>query len=111
MGRIYLSFFLLLVSLLFPLVGFTESYSPISTVKGLTIGQGYVRVKLVDMEPAEDCSKTDYYLLDTSVQKDGFSAVLAAKASGQKLSFQLKGCHGDMPKISHIYFCDRAFCS
>lgn len=88
-----------------------ESYSDASTVKGITVDEGYARIKLDNMKPAEGCEKEGYYYLDTSLYKEGFSVILAAKAAGQKLSFQLVGCHGDMAKISHVYFCDKSFCN
>jgi len=87
------------------------SYSEVSKIKGMTIGVNHVRVQLEVMKPAEQCSVSNYYFLDTSVSKDMYSALLSAKASGQLLSLQLDGCHLNMPKISHVYLCDTHFCS
>lgn len=88
-----------------------ESYSNVSTVKGMTVGVGFARIQLVSMKAAENCLNSNYYWLDTSQGKEMFSALLAAKASGSELSLQLVGCQGDMPKITHVYICDKPFCS
>jgi hypothetical protein len=90
---------------------YSESYSNVSTVKGLTIGAISARVQLDSMKLAEGCSNEKFYLLDSENNKAMFSSILAAKASGQKVSFQLIGCENDTAKISHVYMCDTKFCS
>ncbi|NMH63824.1 hypothetical protein [Shewanella salipaludis] len=100
-------FSLLLVSSL----SWSESYSNVSIVKGLTIGATHARVQLESMKLAEGCSNIKFYFLDIQNNKEMFSSILAAKASGQKVSFQLLGCENDTAKISHVYLCDTQFCS
>lgn len=89
-----------------------ESYSDVTTVKGLSIGTDYVRVQLDSMKQAEGCPSVHYYYLDTSDSKNIYSALLSAKLSNQQLSLQLTGCDasGKMAKISHLYMCDKQFC-
>ena len=89
-----------------------ETYSEVSTVKGITIGTTTAaRVVLDSMKPGVEsqCSDQKYYSLDLS-NKEMFSGILAAKASGAKLSFQLNGCENNRPKIVHVYLCDQKFC-
>lgn len=98
--------------------GYAESYSEASTVTALTLGANGIRVKLNKMKSVESCVTQDYYYLDTP-DDDRYdklvSALMAAKVSQQKLSFQFVGCSQvgskSYPKISHIYFCDTSFCS
>ena len=106
-----------LLALLVSSFTYGESYSDTAAIKGMTVGEGYSRIKLSSMNStrvlnaAESiCEKHDYYYLDTSVSKDMYSALLAANASKQTVSLQLIGCQGGYPKISHVYLCERAFC-
>ena len=87
------------------------SYSDVSKVKGMTIGTTAARVVLESMKSGVEsqCSDQKYYSLDLS-NKEMFSSILMAKASGTKLSFQLNGCANNRPKISHVYLCDKKFC-
>lgn len=89
---------------------FSESYSEVSTVKGLTVGNSYARVQLSTMKETESCTNSKFYYLDNSESKDMFSTLLAAKASGQLVSLQLVGCANNMAQISHVYACDTSFC-
>ena len=94
-----------------------ETYSPVSTIKGMTVGTTLVRVFLADVDVLkfESCTveakKTGYALnpADTGVELM-LSTLLSAKVSGQKLMFQSVGCHAGYSEISHIYFCDTEFC-
>ncbi|NVJ60823.1 MAG: hypothetical protein HWE27_10545 [Gammaproteobacteria bacterium] len=94
------------------------SYSAPSTVKGISVGDGYVRIKLDQMKAAEDCADQDWYVLDTTNDKYAemsLSVILSAKVSQTKLSFQLVGCQTvgsrNYPKINHTYFCEETFCA
>ena len=102
---------LVIISLIATSFVYGVTYSNVSTVKGMTVGDTGVRVQLESMKPAEQCSTTNFYFVDTSISKDMYSALLAAKASGQKVSFQLIGCHNNIPKVTQVYLCDTHFCS
>ncbi|WP_156804555.1 hypothetical protein [Gallaecimonas xiamenensis] len=99
------------VSLLLSFSAFSASYSEISFVSGLTVGGGYVRVKLENMKEAEGCKISKFYYLQPSSNQEIFSSLLAMKAAKQKVSFQLSGCQNDMPVITHMYMCDTDFCN
>lgn len=90
-----------------------ESYSNASTIKAITVGTTYARVQLTSMPstPAESCSSSTFYYLDLTTGSEIYSATLAAKLAGEKISFQLIGCQSGMPKITHVYLCDTLFCS
>jgi hypothetical protein len=92
------------------------SYSHISSVKGLTFFADGVRIKLESMKEVESCENQNFYYLPTPDERYNkfVSALLAAKASGEKLSLQLVGCEQvtsySYPKVTHIYFCDTSYC-
>lgn len=91
---------------------FSESNSNLSTIKAITVGSGYARVRLESMKEAEGCVNTkNWYYLDTVNNQEMFSTLLAANISGKKLTLQLAGCQGEYPKISHIYLCDTLVCN
>ena len=71
---------------------YSESYSPVSSIKGLSIGPGYARVRLATMGGGEGCDTPKFYKLDTTANKEMFSAILVAKATGKLVSFQLTSC-------------------
>lgn len=106
----------LIVGLLFSVQSFAESYSVASTIKGITVGSTLVRVYLDTLTGNfESCTseqKKNAYAFDPSLPGGEFmlSVVLSAKVSQQKLSFLSMGCKSDYSKITHVYFCDKAFC-
>ncbi|WP_195742872.1 hypothetical protein [Shewanella woodyi] len=79
----------------------------------MTIGDSFSRVKQVNMPSEELCGRNDWYILDIQLDKNKamFSALLAAKASGQKVHFQLTGCWQNYPKITHVYNCKNQYCT
>lgn len=101
-----------------------EVYTEPSTVKGITFGAGYVRVKLDAMlseskydSSVEQCITRTFYSFDASTEfgRQAYSALLSAKMAGAKVSLQLNGCYqvgnNIYPKINHVYVCDTLFCS
>jgi len=84
---------------------FAMSNSPEGTVTAMTVGSTYARVATTSMTNAEDCSSNVYFRLSYVDDPEGkmFSAILAAKAAKQKIFFQLAGCTGNYPRITHIY--------
>lgn len=97
-------------------VAVAESYSEVASVDALTFSTYGVRVKLTSMKSVEGCADQNYYFLPTP--DDSYdkmvSALIAAKATGEKLSLQLTQCEplgsNSYPKITHIYMCDSSFC-
>lgn len=90
---------------------YAESYSDVTTIKGITVGGTAARVLMESMKEGVEssCSDQKYYNLDLS-KKEMFSTILAAKMSNTKLSFQLNGCENDRPNIAHVYLCEQRFC-
>jgi hypothetical protein len=78
----------------------------------MTIGHSFARVKKANMLGGESCSKSEWYILDFQLDENKamFSALLTAKASGQKVHFQLIGCWLDYPKITYVYNCENQQC-
>jgi hypothetical protein len=103
-----------------PLVSIAEQYSEVSNVKSITVNHGnWVRVRLASMGPYESCGATTppaWYVIDLSATdlpgKEMYSALLTAKATGQKVYFQLNGCFRDTSytSITAVYYCDTRDC-
>jgi len=76
-----------------------------STVKQITIGDTYARIKLTDMTNMEGCTRQEYYFLDLSngKNKGTLSVVLTAKATQSPIVVQAVGCSANYPLVSHIY--------
>lgn len=100
-----------------------ETYTEPATIKGVTLGAGYVRVRLHQMlaegefSPSEaECNAKSYYAIDTSSESGRlfYSTILSAKLTEAKISVQLHGCFQNgsnfYPKINHVYFCENKFC-
>ncbi|EAQ64327.1 hypothetical protein MED121_04388 [Marinomonas sp. MED121] len=96
---------------------FSASYSEVSIVKGVSIGENFVRVKLQNMKSLENCPHQSWYVLDTTADSSKllYSGILSANAAKTKLSLQITDSHSvgskTYPKITHVYLCDTAFCS
>lgn len=110
--EVVMRYILSLVLLVFASSLWAESYSNVSTVKGISIIPSSARIQLNSMKEAEGCSSSQYYYLGPLSDKgEMYSTILAAKMSGEKLSFQLTGCQGKYPVITAIYLCDKHFCN
>lgn len=113
----YQSVFLMVILASGLSVSHAESYSSVSSVKGLTFYDDGVRIKLESMKEVESCANQNFYYLPTPDEKSNklVSVLLTAKASGEKLSLQLVGCEQmtgySYPKVTHIYFCDTVYCN
>lgn len=94
-----------ILSLLLATPAFSESYSNYGVITELSVGVGWARVKTEGMLEFEGCIKQTWYALSLSSGegKEMFAAILAAKASGQRVRFQLTNCFSDYPSITHIY--------
>lgn len=96
---------------------FSESYSKPTIVKGITLGNGYSRIRLASMIDSEGCANQGWYVLDTSTKygEQALSTLLTAKVSQSKVSVQLHMCieagGKSYPKINHLYFCDTQYCT
>ena len=79
----------------------------------MSVGSDFAWVNTEVMQSAESCSKNNWYILDImdGKNKEMYSMLLTVKASNQKVHFQLIGCQGDYPKISHIYNCINQSCT
>jgi len=66
-----------------------ESYSEISSIKHITLGGDVVRIRLNTMKDITGCSNTYWYALNLSepFAKEKYSALLAAKATKEKVFF------------------------
>jgi len=89
------------------------SYSAPSLITNMTVGKDFARVKTQNISAAESCAKSSWYILDfnTNASAEMYAMLLAAKASGQKVHFQLIGCYLDYPKVSHVYNCENSSCT
>lgn len=76
-----------------------------STVKQITIGETYARIKLASMTSMEGCPRQDFYYLDLSNGKNAgtLSVILTAKVTQNPIVVQAGGCVADYPLITHIY--------
>lgn len=76
-----------------------------STVKQITIGEKYARIKLTNMTNMEGCTRQDYYYLNVSSGKNAgtLSVILTAKVTQTPIVIQGNGCIGSYPLISHVY--------
>ncbi|WP_218419947.1 hypothetical protein [Alteromonas lipotrueae] len=81
------------------------SYSSAGAIDKMTTGKDFARVRLDAMESYEECEKQDWYILEfgSSARLPMYSMLLAAKASKQKVSFQLQGCKHGYAVITHVY--------
>lgn len=90
------------------------SYTVVTEIKAMTIGDTGVRVKLKTMGKYENCSEDRWYFLDTNTKNFNtmYSGLLSHKASREKVFLQLIGCDSSKkyPKISHVYLCDTTWC-
>lgn len=96
---------LLFVLAIMPISVQAATYTQQGTITRMTVGKDYARVKMSNITKEENCSKHDWYIISFT---DGgstemYSMLLTAKATNQKVSFQLTGCKFDYPKITHIY--------
>ena len=89
------------------------TYTVPSKITNMSVGTDFARVKTEIMKSAESCSKNVWYILDMKdgKNKEMYSMLLTAKASSQKVHFQLIGCQSDYPKVSHVYNCNNASCT
>ncbi|WP_045859828.1 hypothetical protein [Teredinibacter purpureus] len=89
------------------------SYTAPSVITNMTVGRDFARVKTQNISSAEGCSKSEWYILDFNGvgTPEMYSMLLAAKASSQKVHFQLIGCHLDYPKVTHVYNCENSQCT
>lgn len=113
-GVINLKFRNLIIGLgLISPLSYAASYTAPSLVTNMSVGKDMARVKTANISASEGCAKSEWYILDfnTNASAEMYSMLLAAKASRQKVHFQLIGCHMDYPKVSHVYNCDNANCS
>lgn len=90
-----------------------DSYTTPGLITNMSVGKNFARVKTENISAAESCTKSEWYVLDftTTGTPEMYSMLLASKASGQKVHFQLIGCHLDYPKIAHVYNCENAGCT
>lgn len=90
----------------------SASYTAPDVITNMTVGKDFVRVKTASITAVEGCTKAEWYILPYGEgSAEIYSMLLAAKASAQKVHFQLIGCHLDYPRIIHIYNCDNASCT
>ena len=105
------------IMLCYSSLAYSASYSKVASIEALTFSNKGVRVKLTEMSPAEGCANQNWYYLPTPDSSYGqmVSSLIAAKATGEKISLQLLLCEPlgtySYPKINHIYMCDSEFCS
>ena len=79
-----------------------QSGKTISTVH-VNIGSGYYFKTVEPMVDTENCGNSTWYKLKNSTYtKDAYSLILAAKMSGKKVEFYLKGCSGNYPQVDWI---------
>ena len=81
------------------------SYSTSSKIVKMTSGKDFARVRTEVMAAYEQCEKQDWYILEFGDRATlpMYSMLLAAKASQQKISFQLQGCKHGYAVITHVY--------
>ncbi len=96
---------LLLTLSILPLMASAETYTKLGTITRMTVGKDSARVRMDNITQEEGCHKYDWYILSfiDGGSAEMYSMLLATKATGQKVSFQLKGCKHDYPKITHVY--------
>lgn len=90
---------------LFPIVTSAVTYTQQGFITKMTVGKDFARVKMNNITQEENCPKYDWYIISFT---DGgstemYSMLLTAKATNQKVNFQLTGCKFDYPRITHIY--------
>lgn len=97
--------FILLFILISSSAAFAASYNAEATITKITVGATWMRVATTSMENNENCTSNSWFRINFSEDPDKamYSAILAAKAAKQKIYFQLNGCAGDFPKITHVY--------
>lgn len=56
------------------------------------------------MVDAENCGSSGYYhvMRGSEYEKEMFSTLLAAKASGSKVTFSLSGCDNGYPRVTYV---------
>ncbi|WP_218417930.1 hypothetical protein [Alteromonas lipotrueae] len=83
----------------------SDSYTKQGLVVKMTVGTSFARVRFDEMENYEECEKSDWYILEFNERQvlPMYSMLLTAKASGQNISFQLKGCKHGYAVINHVY--------
>jgi hypothetical protein len=91
--------------LMFPCVAYSATYTDSATIRNITVGKDFARVKMSKMSPAEGCEKADWYILHFTDEgsHEMYSMLLAVKTTGQQVKFALTGCNMRYPKIVHIY--------
>ena len=92
-----------------------DSYSKVTTVKGLTFepGTNTVRVILTDATGAyEPCSSETWYAFSMADAggKEMYATLLAAKLGGDSLFLQSRGCITTYSKVTLVYLCDTIWC-
>ena len=92
-----------------------NTYSNVSTIKGLTVenGNGRVRLVLDDMTAAKESCATDpwyAFSLSTLGAKEMYASLLAAKFAGQRVFVQANGCEGPYSSVTLVYVCDAMWC-
>ena len=93
-----------------------ESYSELSTVKGYTLGENFMPIKLQTMKSVEGCANQEWYYLSTATEGGRLkaSSVITSYVTKEKLFLQITGCADietrEYPDISHVYQCNTLWC-
>lgn len=110
----------MLRALIFGIAGLTAflpawaaTYTDPDLITNMSVGLDHARVKTATMVQAEGCSNAAWYILDftSTANPEMYAMLLAAKASGQKVHFQLSGCRDGYAKVTHVYNCNNASCT
>jgi hypothetical protein len=93
-----------------------ESYSNVSAVKGYTLGESYMRIKLESMKSVEGCADQDWYHLSTDTDGGRLkaSSIMTSYVTQEPLFLQITSCTDvgsrEYPKVTHVYQCSTMWC-